>query len=327
MPMIQGVHVDRPLTMFSVQYAAELPFLCDKVFGYCPVNKQSDTFFIYDQGDWNRNTAQIRAPGSAPNFGDYDVTQGGAYFCKEREQATLVTDEDIANEDEPLNSEQDGVKWCTRKVMIGNEVGFAGSIITSGVWTGITDKVGTTNFVKWSSPVATPAADVQGWADAINLATNGYRPNTMIIGSDVKTALQNCSDVQDRIKYVTGSLPTAINETLLAQYFSMGRVLVGDMPITTSAKGAATLTNTQLYAGKVWIGYVPPGGVTRPREVSAGKMFAWKNGSIGAGADMRGIAVRRWREESRRGLAIQASAYLDWKVTAANAGGYASSAI
>ena len=324
MPMPQAVHIDQALTFFSVAYMAKGKMLSGVLFPFVPVRKQSDTYFIYDQGDFNRNDAGIRAPGTEPNYGDYDITSATPYFCKEWEKAKIVTDEEAANSDAPLMPLQDATEFVSRKIMLAREADFATKFFTTGVWTGGADKAGGTDFTAWSSPVSTPAANVASWSDTVNDATNGHRPNVLAIGSNVFTTLKNHPDVIDRIKYTQKGVNGDITPELLAGYFGVERVLVGDMPITTSAKGA-TLANSQLYAGKALLCYVPPGAVGL-RTVAAGKTFAWDAGR-GLGADARGMAVLRWYNQERRGTVVQGSGFWDHKVTASNAGLYASGVV
>jgi len=324
MPMPQAVHIDRALTFFSVAYMAAGKQLSGRLFPVVPVNKQSDTFFIYDQGDFNRNDAGNRAPGTEPNYGDYDITSATPYFCKEWEKAKIVTDEEIADSDDPVQSMQDAAEFVSRKIMLARAVSFASSYFTTGVWTGGADKAGGTDFTAWSSPVSTPAANVAAWSDTVNDATNGHRPNTLAIGANVFTVLKNHPDVIERIKYTQKGINGDITPELLAGYFGVEQVLVGDLPVTTSDKGV-TLANTQLYSGKLLLCYVPPGKVGL-RTVAAGKTFAW-NGGRGLGSDAMGMAIFRWYNNERRGTVIQGSGFWDHKVTAANAGLYASGVV
>lgn len=322
MPMPQNVHIDQALTFFSVAYMAEGKQLSTRLFPVVPVKKQSDTYFIYDQGDFNRSDAGNRSPGAEPNYGDYDVTSASPYFCKEWEKAKIVTDEEAANSDSPLQPMQDATMFVSRKIMLARETSFASSFFTTGVWG--SDKAGGTDFVAWTSPTSTPAANVAAWSDTVNDATSGHRPNTLAIAANVFTALKNHPDVIERIKYTQKGVNGDITPELLAGYFGVERVLVGDLPVTTSAKGA-TLANTQLYSGKLLLCYVPP-GVVGLRTVAAGKTFAW-DGGRGLGVDAQGMAILRWRNNERRGEVIQGSGFWDHKVTASNAGLYASGVV
>lgn len=86
----------------------------------------------------------------------------------------------------------------------------------------------------WSDASASdPIGNVETAKDAIR-ASCGLRPNTMVIGPKVMTALRQHSDIIDRIKYTGRDVPTP---ELLAALFGVDRVLVGDA-IYTNSSGA-----------------------------------------------------------------------------------------
>ena len=62
-PTPSDVHVNQPLTNISIAYLqSQMRFVADRIFPVIPVEKQSDRYYTYDRGDWNRNEMQERAP-------------------------------------------------------------------------------------------------------------------------------------------------------------------------------------------------------------------------------------------------------------------------
>lgn len=325
MPMPTKIHVDRPLTMLSVGYMADISgTLSDKVFPVVPVHKQSDIYFVYDKGDFNRANAAIRTPGAEPNFGDYDVGTATPYFCKNWEKSKIVPDEDYQNSDDPLSPDQDAMEFVTRAVALTKEVDWATKFFTTGVWTGTADKVGGVDFTAWDSPVSDPAADVTTWKRAIQEKTCGYNPNVLSIGAPVMDKLKVHPGVRDAIKYTQKGFAGDITPQLLAGYFGVEQVLVGEVAYVTSNKGAATTTVSQVYGKSLMLCY----RTLRPslRAVTGGATFAW-DGGTGLGKTSRGLAIQKWRSEERLGNAIRCMGYWDHKVVAADAGMYASSVV
>jgi len=185
---------------------------------------------------------------------------------------------------------------------------FASNFFATGVWN--TQKQGAVDFTKWDSPVSNPASDAITWMRTVQEATCGYKPNFMAIGAPVFDILRNHPDVIDKIKYTNPGFSGDVTKQLLAQYFGIERVEVGDTVTVTSPKGAATTTKAQLYGKQVLVGYATP----RPtlRSPTAGLVIAW-DGGTGMGRDARGMAVRRWRNDERRGDAFQCSAHFAMK--------------
>ena len=323
MPLVSQVHVDRPLTILSVAYMAALDgILSDKLFPVVPVMKQSDTYFTYDQGDFNRAQAGIRTPGSEPNYGDYDIGTATPYFTKNYEKSKIISDEERGNSDQPLGPDQDALSFVTRAVALTKEVDFASKFFTTGVWA--TNKVGGTDFVAWDSPVSDPAADVTTWKRGVQEATTGYTPNVLAIGAPVFDKLKVHPGVRDAIKYTQRGFAGDITPALLAGYFGVDEVIVGEVSYVTSPKGAATTTKAQIYGKSALLVYRTK--TPSLRSITGGLTMAW-DGGTGLARDGKGLVIRRWREDARMGDAIQCMGYWDHKVVSSDAGLFASAVV
>lgn len=87
------------------------------------------------------------------------------------------------------------------------------------------NKVTLSGTSQWSDLSASdPLGNVEAAKDAIRAAT-GKRPNTLVMGAKVLSALKQHSKILERIKYTGRDVPTA---DLLASLFGVQRVLVGD---------------------------------------------------------------------------------------------------
>lgn len=87
------------------------------------------------------------------------------------------------------------------------------------------NKVTLSGTSQWSDLSASdPLGNVEAAKDAIRAAT-GKRPNTLVMGAKVLSALKQHNKILDRIKYTGRDVPTA---DLLASLFGVQRVVVGD---------------------------------------------------------------------------------------------------
>ena len=77
-PTASSVHVNAPLTSISIAFLQDQSgFVARKVFPAVPVNKQSDRYYIYDRGDFNRDEMKERAPATESAGSAAASTRGG----------------------------------------------------------------------------------------------------------------------------------------------------------------------------------------------------------------------------------------------------------
>lgn len=133
-----------------------------------------------------------------------------------------------------------------------------------------------TDLLYWSTALSTPITDVDHAQIAIQSVT-GYKPNVLVIGPYVYSALKNHASILDRIKYTQRGIVT---KELLAALFDVDKVLVAEGVKNAAAKGASE--DTDFIAGKhALLAYAAPSpGIKQP---TAGYTFAW-TGLLGAGA-------------------------------------------
>ena len=62
-PTPSDVHVNAPLTQISIAFLQNASdFIATRVFPNIPVSKQSDRYYTYERGDFNRDEMAERAP-------------------------------------------------------------------------------------------------------------------------------------------------------------------------------------------------------------------------------------------------------------------------
>jgi len=304
-PTRSDVHINAPLTNVSIAYVQEAAkFLSSKVFPLISVPKQSDLYFKYDQGDFMRSEARIRAPGTESVGAGYNLTTD-SYSCTVTALHKDVADQIRANADAPLNMDADATKFLTQQMLIKRDKDWASSYFSGGSWTGSTtgadiNKAG----AKWNSATGTPIEDIDAEADSIEAKT-GFRANTLVLGVDAYNALKNSADVVDRIRYTQTGVVT---EDMLAGLLGMKNVYVARGIENTAIAGAAD-SFSRLYTGTTAVlMYVPDNpSLMHP---SAGYTFAW-GGYTGAGPD--GQRVSRFRMDHLRSDRIEMEMSYDQK--------------
>jgi len=176
--------------------------------------------------------------------------------------------------------------------MLKRDKVWAANFFTTGVWTGSSTggdlAAGDLLNGAWSGAGSTPIEDVDKQADAI-LKNTGYRPNVLVVGTDVHRVLKNHPDVLDRIRYTQEGIVT---EQLLASLMGVDKYLVARATENTAASGATDVMNFVADAQDALLTYAAPNpGLMTP---SAGYLMAW-NGYLGAGP--AGNRIKNFRME------------------------------
>lgn len=305
-PTASDVHVNRPLTNYSVAFAqTQEDFLATRIFPTVPSEMRGDDYFVYDRADWARLVAQKRAPGTKSAGGGYTLATDT--FLTERWSVHKAVDDPTrANADDPLDPDRDATAWVTEQMLRAMEREFESSFFTTGVWTRQI-----TPGTLWDAGGSTPIDDVD--AEKVRIASiTGRRPNTIATTPYVFNALKNHPDVLDRIKYTQRAVVT---EELLAGLFGVERFLVGWGFETTSVKGAATDTFDFVLGKHLWLGYVNPS--PGPRVPTAGATFVWSGLT---GASRLGFRIKRFRVEEVESDLIEGDVWFDMKVVANDLG-------
>lgn len=281
MPTRQMTHIDRALTNMSVAYMqAENAFIADKVFPVMPVQKQSDTYFIYSKADYFRDEARERSKGTESAGGDYSLSTAPPYYCRRISYHTTIDDEDRANSDSPLAPDRDATEFVTQKLLINKENRWANTFFKDSVWgtdiTGVSSSPASGKTLQWDQSAADPIKTIRNYKTQM-LQTTGKEANTLVVGPQVLDALLDNDEVIDRIKYTQRGIVTT---DLLATMFGVDNLYVSRGIQNTAAKGknAAMSFIVGKHALLCYTDKNP--GI---KKATAGLTFSW-NGYMGAGA-------------------------------------------
>lgn len=318
-PTPGDVHVNTPLSNISVAYFQSADaFIADKVFPNIPVEKQSNTYYVYDRASFNRDEMRERAPGTESDGGGYNVSPDGLYYCRKYSYHKDIPDEVRANADAALNPDREAALFLANKAAIKKEKLFVNTFFKTGVWTtnftGVASGASGNQRIYWSDAASDPIAEIKA-AKREQQRLTGWKPNTLVLGAPVYDALTENPDIVDRIKYgQTAGAPAMANRETLAKLFEVDRILVAEAVENTAAEGAAL--SQAFIAGKhALLCYVTPApGLMTP---TAGYTFSW-TGLYGA--SNMGTRVKSFRMENLESDRVEIDMCTDLRVVGPDMG-------
>jgi len=309
-PDIRSEIIAGPLQDASTRFKNS-SYIADKIFPIKDNISHKAKYTKYFRGDWFRDEAALRAPGSKAKRGDYKLTSVSIQTLQYA-FAKAVTREDIESQGmvgaPPVNSQQDAIEYCADKIDLRKEVRIA-EIIQAATWAdgnaGGEDVAG-----QWAHTVASGTntffTDITAGIIKIQSET-GMTPNTLVLDYRTMEDLKQNPDVADKIKYTMKNVVTA---DLLGSLLGLN-VLVGGA-ITNTAKEEKTDTMTAKYVwektatkGSAFLCYTPQTmGLKVP---TAGGQFRVKQQGGGGRLNrvFREEAEDQWVYECREDTDIQ----------------------
>jgi len=318
MPLLtpSAVHIDQPLSNLTLAYVQEQTnFVADKVFPVVGVQRQSDKYYIYDRANMNRSgDVKKLAPRTEVNRIGMAISNS-AYYADVYGIGMDFDEQTIANEDAMLEVRAAGAQTLINRVLIEREEQFASSFFSAGVWT--TD---VTPANLWSDYTnSTPISDVTAGRRTMQLKSGGFKPNTMVIGKEVRDVLINHPDILARLNGGATVTNTAlITDAKLAEIFEVENLYVMEAVKNGAVEGLAE-ANAFIGGKNALLVHTPrASGLMTP---AAGLTFAWNNIQ---GVNNLGITVESFSDDAlkRQQVAehIQVKMAYDMKVVGADLG-------
>jgi hypothetical protein len=282
-PVYQDVHVSAALTNVSVAFFQdEQNFIADKVFPVVPVVHQTDQYFVWNLGDFNRDDAQIRADGvESAGTGMNLTTQ--SYAAKVWALHKDIGPQVRANADPAIDIDVTTTRMLMQKLLIKRDRQFVSTFMTTGVWTGGVsggDAVGTAGGTPGTAtpPLWSDDANGDPFTDIATAQTNilqgtGFMPNKLVLGWKVYQALRKHPLVIDRIKYTSQPDAKDITPSLLAAMFDVDEVIVSKAVYNSAAEGLTTSMGFVTGANALLCYATPSPSLNEP---TAGYTFAWQ---------------------------------------------------
>jgi hypothetical protein len=325
MPLLtpSSVHIDQPLTNLTLAYVQEQTnFIADKVFPVVGVDRQSDKYYIYDRDNMNRSgDVKKLAPRTEVNRIGMSISNN-SYYADVYGLGMDFDEQTLANEDAALDIRSAGAQTLMTRLMIHREEQFASTFMTTGVWgtdaTGAASGVGTP--VYWDDYTnSTPILDVTNARRTVQLASGGFKPNTMVVGKEVRDDLINHPDILSRLNGGATVTNTAlVTNAKLAEIFEVENFYVMEAVKNSSVEGVAE-SNAFIGGKDALLVHTPSSaGLMTP---AAGMTFAWNNIP---GVSNLGVTVESFSDDAlrRQQVAehIQVKMAYDMKVVGADLG-------
>lgn len=325
MPLLtpSAVHIDQPLSNLTLAYVQEQTnFVADKVFPVVGVQRQSDKYYIYDRANMNRSgDVKKLAPRTEVNRIGMAISNA-AYYADVYGIGMDFDEQTIANEDAMLEVRAAGAQTLINRVLIEREEQFASSFFSAGVWT--TDVTPSNLWSDYTN--STPISDVTVGRRTMQLKSGGFKPNTMVIGKEVRDVLINHPDILARLNGGATVTNTAlITDAKLAEIFEVENLYVMEAVKNGSVEGIAE-ANAFIGGKNALLVHTPrASGLMTP---AAGLTFAWNNIQ---GVNNLGITVESFSDDAlkRQQVAehIQVKMAYDMKVVGADLGYFFSAVV
>jgi len=311
-----SVHLDAPLSNLTLAYVQEQTnFIADKVFPTVGVQRQSDKFYIYDRDNMNRSgDVQKLAPRTEVNRIGMTISNS-SYFADVYGLGMDFDEQTLANEDAMLEIRSAGATTLVNRLLIHREEQFASTFFAAGVWG---SQATPSNL--WSDYTnATPITDVTAARRAMQLKSGGFKPNTMVVGKEVRDVLINHPDILARLNGGSTVSNTAlITNAKLDEIFEVENFFVMEAVKNGAAEGLAE-SNSFIGGKSALLVHTPrTAGLMTP---AAGLTFAWNNVP---GTNNLGVTVESFSDDAlrRQQVAehIQVKMAYDMKVVGADLG-------
>ena len=325
MPLLtpSQVHIDQPLSNLTLAYAqSQENFIADKVFPTVGVQRQSDKYYIYDRANMNRTgDVQKLAPRTEVNRIGMTISND-SYYADVYGLGMDFDEQTLANEDAMLDIRAAGAETLATRLMIHREEQFAATFFAAGVWGSES-----TPSNLWSDYTnGTPITDVTTARRTMQLKSGGFKPNTMVVGKEVRDILINHPDILARLNGgATVSNTALITNAKLAEIFEVENFYVMEAVKNDSAEGIAE-SNSFIGGKNALLVHTPrSAGLMTP---AAGLTFAWNNIP---GVNNLGITVESFSDDAlkRQQVAehIQVKMSYDMKVVGADLGYFFSAVV
>ena len=331
-PSRSDVHVNRPLSNVSIAFFQDASnFIAGRVFPTIGVDKQSDAYFTYERGEFNRDEAKERAPGTETAGGSYEIGTD-TYYAKTYGFHRDIPEPVRANADSPLQLDTEATLYVSHKALLQRENNWVRRYFTAGApgstWTFDVDGVSSSataassfdptnasnnDKLHWSDASSTPIEDIRQGKRFV-LENTGFEPNKLTVGRAVYDALLDHPDIVGRIDRGQTSGAARANLVTLADLFEVDEVLVMNAIQNTAVKGQ-TASHSFIGGKNALLSYAPatPGLMTP----SAGYTFNW-NGLVGSGND--GVRIKKWWMQEIASDRVEIDFSYDQKLIAADLG-------
>jgi len=302
LPTKAMVHIDPMLTNIASNWIIGSSlggkyFAGERLFPLVNQSEISANIFRYNRSDQFRvHDVRPRAPASESEGGGYRMNAPGHYFCKEWAYHKDLGYEEPAYATNPINMERDATNHLTQLLMLKRDYLISAAAFGVGIWgTDVTGAAAATNYganiVRRWQDYATPSApqqDVDYYRNWMELASGGFAPNKLAVGSNVWDALKNHPSIIARYVFTqAGGVPEATPQ-MVADYLELDEIIVLKTVANYGVEGGQWDGRRVFPANDALLYFTPPSpSLTVP---SAGYTIGW----TGAGHQGTSVVVKRF---------------------------------
>lgn len=279
---VGNVHINAPLTNLARLYRPR-GFIADIVCPFLPVVKESDLYYVFDQGPFFATDVEDLVPDRGKPRKVEFAHSTETYTCQKRELAWDISDRERANADSQLNLERNKQNGTLGRLLLKRELRVAAALRKASNGGGLT--LGANASAKWDNAATTYqtiATDVVTGKTAMRQAI-GASPNVIVIPAAVAEGMHK-SLLFQLFQQAPGAEKLMQQEwpILPPTLFGM-RVVVGG-EISNTAKEGQTASYSDIWGEAVRLLYVTEGPALE--EPSVAYSFA-----------SRPLQTRQWRDE------------------------------
>lgn len=235
-PTVDDLHVDAPLTDFALNYfQSPSKYVATQAAPIVRVAKRSNKYNVFSKADQLRSDAQLRGPGTKAARRTWALSRE-TYYCDVFAIAVPVSEQQVANQDPGIDVEERGTKLTIQDIRTKMEQDFASTFFATSVWD--TDKVGGTDFTKFSDPSSDP---IEQLANAVQItAKQGFAANTLLLGFETwwgdgtNPGLKNHPDLIARL---ADNAPRIVTPSILQAALEVDNVFIAQSVRNTAQEG------------------------------------------------------------------------------------------
>jgi hypothetical protein len=324
MPTSQSVHLDGPLSRFSVGVIERAGKVFGSFFPITPVDKLSDKYHVIARNPFLRGDSQPLGPGKESAGHEFTLSSDNYNAIVYADHAD-VFDQDLMNADNPQMIEEAASRLATTNLLLTHEARFQAAYFKTGVW-------GTDVTVanKWDSYGSSdPLADIELGIET--LLISGGRPDgaqlKLLLGYRTWRWLKNHPVVVARVM-AGGTMtdPARVTQQALAALLGIDEVVVADSVQATNAAGAAESYDF-IFGKHALLAFVGKNG-EGDFMASAGRLFAFKGVNQGSSIDtIVGVEIFDESLSHFHKKRYEAQMAVDFKVTGSKLGYFFNAAV
>jgi len=223
-------------------------FVGEALFPIVPVGKEAGKYLKFGKEAFRLHNAirAIRTASARIDLGvDYDD-----FHCEEYSLTAAIDDRERDEAAENLNPEIEATQACMKGIMRAREKRYADLARTSGNYAA-GHYATLTGDDQWSNDNSNPIVEIKTQRNLV-ASKIGVMPNTLLLGLDAYSALQDHPAVIERIKYSERGVVTG---DLLQSLMDIPRIVVGMSMYASGTPGSETFTS--IWGKDAVLAYVP----------------------------------------------------------------------